>query len=183
MLERVVFAGFGGQGLLTIGKMVTKAGLKAFPHVTYFPSYGTEVRGGTANCHVILSSEEIASPVIDTADTLILMNQPSLEKFFPLLKRGGRAFVNSSLAEAPEDKRVVALPATELANKLQDVRAANIIILGAYLAGQKWAEKKAFQKLLSHRLKAKGEQTVRINLKALELGWSYSKPRRLDIIT
>ena len=92
MLERVIFAGFGGQGVLTIGKMVAELGMDAFPQVTYFPSYGTEVRGGTANCQVILSSREIASPIVDTADSLILMNQPSLEKFFPLLKRGGIAF-------------------------------------------------------------------------------------------
>ena len=175
MLERVIFAGFGGQGVLTIGKMVAELGMDAFPQVTYFPSYGTEVRGGTANCQVILSGEEIASPIVETADSLILMNQPSLEKFFHLLKRGGRAFVNNSLAQPVEDKRVVALPATELANRLQDVRAANIIILGAYLAGQKWASKKAFEKLLSRKLKTKGEKTVRLNLKALEIGWSYGK--------
>jgi len=171
MLERVVIAGFGGQGVLTIGKMVAEVGLGTFPHVTYFPSYGTEVRGGTANCQVILSSEEIASPVIDKADSLILMNQPSLEKFFPLLKRGGRAFVNSSLATPPADRRVAAVPATGLADRLRDVRAANIIIMGAYLAGQRWADKKAFEKLLSRKLKAKGEKTVRLNLKALEICW------------
>ncbi|HUU28733.1 MAG TPA: 2-oxoacid:acceptor oxidoreductase family protein [archaeon] len=176
MLERVIFAGFGGQGVLTIGKTVAGLGLKHFPHVTYFPSYGIEVRGGTANCQVILSTEEIASPVVERADNMILMNQPSLERFLPRLKgRGGRAFVNSSLARAPEDRRVVNLPATDMAAELGDVRSANIIMLGAYLSGQKWAAKETFKKHLAQKLKRKGENVVELNLRAFELGWGYKR--------
>ncbi len=176
MLERVIFAGFGGQGLLTIGKMVARVGMQTFEHVTYFPSYGTEVRGGTANCQVILSDQEIASPVIERADSAILMNQPSLERFLPRVKKLGRAFVNSSLAEPPQDSKVVPLPATEMASELNDVRAANIIMLGAYLSGQKWADKKLFTKTLEEMFKQKGQQTLELNLKAFELGLNY-KPQ------
>jgi 2-oxoglutarate ferredoxin oxidoreductase subunit gamma len=173
MLERVIFAGFGGQGVLTIGKMVARMGMQKFEHVTYFPSYGTEVRGGTANCQVILSDQEIASPIAERADSAILMNQPSLERFLPRVKRQGLAFVNTSLIESPEDRRIVPLPATEIASELNDVRAANIIMLGAYLSGRKWADKKLFIKSLEEMFKKKGEETLELNLKAFELGWNY----------
>ena len=176
MLERVIFAGFGGQGMLTIGKIVARVGMQTFEHVTYFPSYGTEVRGGTANCQVILSDQEIASPVIERADSAILMNQPSLERFFPRVKKLGRAFVNSSLAEPPQDSKVVPLPATEMASELNDVRAANTIMLGAYLSGQKWADQRLFVKSLEEMFKQKGQQTLELNLKAFELGLNY-KPQ------
>jgi 2-oxoglutarate ferredoxin oxidoreductase subunit gamma len=172
MLERVIFAGFGGQGVLTLGKLTAGLGLGVFPHVTYFPSYGTEVRGGTANCQVILSSEEIASPVVERADSLIVMNQPSLERFLPvLLARGGRAYVNSSLAEVPDDPRVTALPATDLAADLGDVQAANMILLGAYLAGRKLFAREAVERFLVQRLKKKGDAVVELNLRALGQGW------------
>jgi len=173
MLERVIFAGFGGQGVLTIGKMVARVGMQNFEHVTYFPSYGTEVRGGTANCQVILSDQEIASPIVEKADSAILMNQPSLERFLPRVKKQGRAFVNTSLAEAPQDTRVVLLPATEMASELNDIRAANIIMLGAWLSGRKWADKKLFTKSLEEMFGKKGEETLELNLKAFELGWNY----------
>jgi len=174
MLERVIFAGFGGQGVLTIGKMVARAGMQKFEHVTYFPSYGTEVRGGTANCQVILSSEEIASPIVEKADSAILMNQPSLERFLPRVRSQGRAFVNTSLAETPpKDNRIVPLPATETASGLKDVRAANIIMLGAYLSGRKWADRSMFEKNLEEMFKPKGEEILELNLEAFELGWNY----------
>ena len=83
MLERVIMAGFGGQGMMFIGKLLAQAGMEDGRNVTYFPAYGAEVRGGTANCHVVMSSEEISSPVVETADTLIIMNQPSFAKFAP----------------------------------------------------------------------------------------------------
>ena len=173
MLERVIFAGFGGQGVLTIGKMVARVGMQKFEHVTYFPSYGTEVRGGTANCQVILSEEEIASPLVEKADSAILMNQPSVERFLPRVKKQGRAFVNTSLIESPEDRRIVPLPATEMASEINDIRAANIIMLGAYLSGQKWADKKLFVKNLEEMFKKKGGETLELNLKAFELGWNH----------
>jgi len=177
MLERVIFAGFGGQGVLTLGKIVAGVSMQKFPHVTYFPSYGTEVRGGTANCQVIISTQEIASPIAERADSMILMNQPSLERFLPRLGRRRGAFVNTSLAEPPEDdKRVVKIPATDMAAKLGDVRVANIIMLGAYLAGQKWAEKETFEKYLTQWLKAKGEKIVELNLEAFKIGWNF-KPQ------
>ena len=172
MLERVIFAGSGGQGVLTIGKMVAEVGLDCVSHVTYFPSYGTEVRGGTANCQVILSDEEIASPIADIVDSIFIMNQPSLERFLPRLKKNGAAFINSSMAEPDiTDPRIVALPVTDIANDLGDVRAANVILLGAYIADKGWASREKFENLLKKRLGSKGTELVSLNIKALERGF------------
>lgn len=172
MLERGIFAGSGGQGVLTIGKTVAEVGLDSVSHVTYFPSYGTEVRGGTANCQVILSDEEIASPIADVVDSIFIMNQPSLERFIPRLSKRGTAFVNSSMA-APDlgDPRIIALPVTDIANDLGDVRAANVVLLGAYIADKSWAPIEKFENLLRKRLGSKGTELVSLNLKALERGF------------
>ena len=102
------------------------------------------------------------------------MNQPSLERFLPRVRSQGRAFVNTSLAETPpKDNRIVPLPATETASGLKDVRAANIIMLGAYLSGRKWADRSMFEKNLEEMFKPKGEEILELNLEAFELGWNY----------
>ena len=134
MIERVIMAGFGGQGMMLIGKLLASAAMKDGREVTFFPSYGAEVRGGTAHSHVVISTEPIYSPIVEEADTLIIMNQPSYEKFRPRLKPDGLLILNSSMLAAKDegDAEVIAVPVTELADELGSVRVGNVIMLGLY---------------------------------------------------
>ena len=137
MQEQVIFAGFGGQGVLLIGQLVTYAGMIEGAHVSWMPSYGPEMRGGTANCHVVVSSKEVSSPLVTEPTSLIALNKPSLDKFTPWVKKGGLIIYNSSLVESPPERtdvRVLAVPANKVANELGDLRIANMVALGAYLA-------------------------------------------------
>jgi len=138
--ERVIMAGFGGQGMMLIGKTYAGAAMHAGKEVTFFPSYGAEVRGGTAHCHVVVSDDPIYSPMVEVADSLIIMNQPSYEKFRPRLRPEGLLLLNSSMTDTREAReaesaaQALPIPATELANELGNVRVANVIMLGAYAA-------------------------------------------------
>jgi 2-oxoglutarate ferredoxin oxidoreductase subunit gamma len=132
MEERILIAGAGGQGALTIGKFLATVAMEKH-HVTFFPSYGAEVRGGTAHCHVVISEDEIATPVVDEATVLMVMNQMSYGRFLPNLRRDGLLLVNSSMIrqEPPaECRKIVAVPASELAGEMGDIRVANVILLG-----------------------------------------------------
>jgi 2-oxoglutarate ferredoxin oxidoreductase subunit gamma len=133
ILHRILIAGAGGQGLVFLGKVLANAALETFPHITFFPSYGAEVRGGTSNCQVILSDTEIPSPLVNRFDVLILMNQDSADKFLPALAPRGLALINTSMArvEPGPNRRLVA--ATEQAETLGDGRVANLILLGMLL--------------------------------------------------
>ena len=142
MTEKIIIAGSGGQGVMTIGKLLVTAMMRAGREVTYLPSYGAEVRGGTANCSVVLSDEAIYSPLIETADTLVIFNQPSYDKFRARLAPGGLIIVNSSMTQPDAAQKsvgkatLVALPATEAADALGNVRVANLVMLGAYAAAR-----------------------------------------------
>ena len=133
MEERILIAGAGGQGALTIGKFLATVAMDEH-RVTFFPSYGAEVRGGTAHCHVVISDQEIASPVVDEATLLIVMNQLSYRRFVTSLRPDGTLLANSSMVQQdPPAKcgQAVAVPATELAGEMGDIRVANMILLGA----------------------------------------------------
>ena len=135
MVERVIVAGFGGQGVIFLGKLLAQAAMEQGKNVTYFPAYGPEVRGGRANCHVIVSTEEIFSPVVARPNSLLVMNQPSWDYFSPRLDGDGLAVVNSSMVKVPAlegSRRLLLVPATEIATALGEVRAANMVMLGAY---------------------------------------------------
>jgi 2-oxoglutarate ferredoxin oxidoreductase subunit gamma len=135
--EDVVMAGFGGQGLMFIGKLLAYSAMKEGRHVTWIPSYGPEMRGGTANCTVVVSSEEIGSPVTSHPRTVIVMNNPSLEAFESRLQSNGLLLLSSSLVNRPitrKDIKVVAVPASELATSAGTERAANMVMLGAYVS-------------------------------------------------
>jgi len=134
MTERVIMAGWGGQGVMTLGKLLAWTMMQDGKEVTYFPSYGAEVRGGTAHCHVVVSDDPIHSPIVEVADSLLVMNQPSYEKFCGRLRDGGLLLLNSSLIEdRPADGgRVLSMPATAIAGELGSVRVANSVMLGAY---------------------------------------------------
>jgi len=172
----VIMAGFGGQGVLLIGNLLAYAGMREKLNVTYIPVYGVEMRGGTANCTVVLSEEEIGSPIINTPKSLIVMNRPSLDKFQPKLVNGGIQIVNSSLVD-PElvEKggriRTVLVPANELADQVGNARAVNTIMLGAYVAATGMVKLEMVEGCLSAVMPAK---IVDLNVKALRTGAEYT---------
>ncbi len=170
--HQVIFSGSGGQGLMFIGKLLANLTIDDYPHVTFFPSYGAEVRGGTSNCQVKLSGEPIASPMVESADAEVLMNQPSVDRFLPALAEGGRAFINSSMASAEGDN-VVLIPATEMAHDIGDGQAANVVMLGLYLSQMPVVDHDCALAGVQEISRPKGDRAVEINTKAFEAGWSF----------
>lgn len=137
MHEEVIMAGTGGQGIMIMGQLLAHAAMLEDRHVVWFPSYGPEARGGTADCTVIISSEEIGSPISTDPDTLVGMHEFLFNRFQPTVKPGGVLVVNSSLIDPStvrEDCRVLSIPANEIAEEIGNIRAANMVILGAYVA-------------------------------------------------
>ena len=137
LYEEMVMAGFGGQGIVLAGKLLAQTAMRAGLEVTYMPSYGAEVRGGTANCMVIVSNKPIACPVVSAPNSLVICNKASLSKFAPRLRPGGLLVFNSSLIQSvhsvPEGVEVVGVPAEEIAIEAGSPKSANMVMLGAYL--------------------------------------------------
>lgn len=172
-MEKIILAGFGGQGMMLLGKLLAQAAITEGKQVTYFPSYGTEVRGGTAVYHLIVSNEEIFSPIIEEADTLIVMNQPSYQKFKGMLKPNGLLLLNTSMIKVnnpPADATIYKVQATEIASKLGNVLVSNIVMMGAYLAIKKLFSANLILDQLQAMLKGKKGDLFAINKKALESG-------------
>lgn len=137
MTKEFIFAGFGGQGMLLIGKFMAMACMLDGKNVSWLPSYGPEMRGGTANCSVIVSDDPVASPIVGQADAVVAMNLPSLDKFEPMVKPGGVLVINSSIIERKsvrDDITVVYCDAMKLADEVGNPKGANVAILGALLA-------------------------------------------------
>ncbi|HUU85210.1 MAG TPA: 2-oxoacid:acceptor oxidoreductase family protein [Phycisphaerae bacterium] len=174
MIEEIVFAGFGGQGILLAGKMLAQAAMDDGLNATWFPSYGPEMRGGTANCTVVYSDDEIGSPIASQYDTAVVMNQPSYEKFQPMVRAGGRVLVNSSLIRMDNsrtDIEVIAVPANEIAERVATNRSANVVIAGAYLGIKPHVKFETFAAVVRDTFGAKGEKIVAPNLEALRAGF------------
>jgi len=176
MIERLLVSGFGGQGIMTLGKTLAQAALDAGLETTYFPSYGAEVRGGTANCHVILSDEPIYSPRVEEADTLVIMNQPSYERFRPILKPSGILLINASMTEPRGEResaspaRLLSIPATEIANDLGNVRVANTVMLAAFAETWNGVPADACWKALEASLSGRHRHLLDVNRRAYERG-------------
>ena len=173
MLDEIVIAGFGGQGVLLMGRLIAYAGMLEGKNVAWMPSYGPEMRGGTANCTVIVSSKEIASPVVPNPLTLIAMNKPSLDKFEPNVEENGNIILNDSLISQQvkrEDVEVTRVPANAIANELGNLRVANMIPLGAYIAKTRAVEMKTIFAALEKSLAGKPQQIIDLNKKALQRG-------------
>ncbi|PKO23547.1 MAG: 2-oxoacid:ferredoxin oxidoreductase subunit gamma [Chloroflexi bacterium HGW-Chloroflexi-1] len=137
MHEEIIFSGFGGQGALFAGQLLAYAAVDAGKHVTWIPSYGPEMRGGTAHCTVVVSDEPIGSPLVRRPTTVVALNLPSFDKYENLVKPGGRLIYNSSLMDVQPNRadiRYVAVPANEIGETLGNVRQANVVLLGAFLA-------------------------------------------------
>ena len=173
MLIKTIFAGFGGQGVLSMGLNLAQAALIEGRNVTYLPSYGAEVRGGTANCTVAISDEEIASPVASSPEFVVAMNQPSMVRFQNQIQSGGVFLVNSTLVEAESsrgDIEVVKVPATRIAEELGSPRSANMVMLGALTRKSNLVSLSTIVDELANTLKKK-EKLIAINKKALAAGY------------
>jgi 2-oxoglutarate ferredoxin oxidoreductase subunit gamma len=172
MQNEVQFAGFGGQGIMLMGQIMAQAAMQQGYEVVWIPSYGPEMRGGTAYCTVVISDRPIGSPIIRNPKHLVAMNRPSLEKFAPSVKSGGTIFINSSIISIDagrDDVDVVKVPIIEIAKELGNVKAANIIALAAFVSRSQVVD---FE-LLRESVKAKftnKEKLIPLNMKALEEG-------------
>lgn len=177
--EEIVIAGFGGQGIILAGKLLAQTAMKAGKEVTYMPSYGAEVRGGTANCMVIIADEPIACPVVGRPDSLIAMNKASLEKFGPRMKNGGLLVMNSSLID-DEPKldgtvQILKVPADEIAVQLGNPKVANMAALGAYLGKRGRITADAAAEALPDVLAGRYHKTIPINTEALRRGAQFAQ--------
>ncbi len=174
MTQKIIISGFGGQGVLSAGLLIAESAVEEGWNATFFPSYGAEMRGGTANCHVIISDSEIASPIIKSADTLIALNSPSVDKFLPLLKKDGLLLVNSSVVSGNLDagaRKVVELPLDSLAlEKLGNSKSANVIIIGAFAKLTNVLKPEKIKSAIEKKFASKGGKIIDMNLRALELG-------------
>ncbi|MBN2831080.1 MAG: 2-oxoacid:acceptor oxidoreductase family protein [Candidatus Omnitrophica bacterium] len=171
MTEKIIIAGSGGQGIMLLGKVLAESAMEEGKFVTWLPAYGAEVRGGTAHCMVVISDDEIGSPYIDRADTLIIMNKPSLNRFSPRLNKGGIMIVNSSLADPKESSlNIKKYPFTDMAIKLGNIKVANMIALGFYLNNRKTVKVKSVLKVMEKMATEGREDLIKINQEALDAG-------------
>ncbi len=178
MEERVIMAGFGGQGVMAIGQLLTYGGMVEDKYVSWLPSYGPEMRGGTANCSVIISDEPIGAPVVVDATAAIIMNGPSLDKFEHSVVEGGKLFINSSLIDKKsnrDDIEVYYIPANEVADELGNSRVANMVMLGAYLEASKIVKVESVLEGFTKVFGEKRANLLPINKKALEKGAEIAK--------
>ena len=170
---QILIAGFGGQGILFAGKFLAYKGLLEDLQVSWLPSYGPEMRGGTASCSVIISDEEVGSPIISQPDVLIAMNLPSFEKFEPTVRPGGIVIADSSLIEAKstrDDIDVYYIPATALASEMGKQSLANMIILGKLLKVMGDFNEDEIKTVLAKVIPPKKADMLEINMKAMQIG-------------
>jgi len=173
MTEKIIIAGAGGQGIMLLGKVLAEAALREDKYISWFPAYGAAVRGGTANCMVVISEEEIPSPYIEKANTLIIMNQPSWEKFKNRITPKGLFILNSSLIECDseyKDTQILKHPFTELAVQLGNIKVANMIALGALIAKKKMVRLQTVIEAIEAIAPAEKKGLIDINKKALRTG-------------
>jgi 2-oxoglutarate ferredoxin oxidoreductase subunit gamma len=173
MLIKTIFAGFGGQGVLSMGLNLAQAAMAERKNVTYLPAYGVEVRGGTANCTVAISDEEIASPVASSPEFVVAMNQPSVVRFQNQIQSGGVLFINASLVQAEisrGDIEVVEIPASSIAEELNSPRSANMVMLGAFTKKSNLVSLSSLIEELKSTLKNK-TKLIAVNKKALTAGY------------
>jgi 2-oxoglutarate ferredoxin oxidoreductase subunit gamma len=177
MQNETLIAGFGGQGVLFTGKVLAHAALELGMEVTWFPSYGPEMRGGTANCTVIFSDEEIGSPQVLYPKSVIVMNQPSFDKYEDMVRTDGYMIVNTSMTNREvkrKDIHAVCLPATEIAETIGDKRLTNIVLLGALIKKSNFFGQAEMENALKKSLGGKKGELVAANIIALQRGFEYN---------
>ena len=177
MKKEVIIAGFGGQGVLFAGQLLSYTAMDEGKEVTWIPSYGPEMRGGTANCTVVISDEEIGSPLVKNPTAVIAMDLPSLEKFEDLVKEGGVLVVNTSMVNREvtrEDIKVVNIPANDIAKEIGSERAVNMVLIGALLGNMELLSIEAVEKALKAHLPERHQKLLPLNIQALHKGAAYT---------
>ena len=181
MERNLMVAGFGGQGVMTLGKFLAEATCESTDkNVTFFPSYGAEQRGGTANCYVVISDDDIGAPLGDQMDDLIVMNDPSLSKFLNKLVPGATLYINSSIVKSEitrTDIKVVKAPVTELALEMGSAKVLNIIMLGVYVGYTQVVPEDVVWRTIEHKL-GKKPALLPLNRQAFELGLKLGREQR-----
>jgi 2-oxoglutarate ferredoxin oxidoreductase subunit gamma len=179
MLEQIIISGFGGQGSLFAGQLLTYAGLEEDKHVAWLPSYGPEMRGGTARCTVTVSDEPIGSPITDTPSAVIALNPPSLEMFESKVQPGGLLVVNSSIAQQEvqrKDITTIRIPATDMAREeMGNERMANMILLGALVRVTGVVSLESVMTALKKNLPERRHHLLEPNRQALQKGWNLAE--------
>jgi 2-oxoglutarate ferredoxin oxidoreductase subunit gamma len=183
MYHDVIIAGFGGQGVLFIGNLLAQAGLEEDYQVSFMPSYGVEMRGGTANCNVILSSEEIGSPIPDNPCSGLILNEASLIRFAPIIQPRGLLLFNSSLMSAEkiqrQDVTALPVPANELAAEVGNSQLASLVSLGCFVEWTGVVRKEVLPRAMKAMLSPKAiEKALASNLAALEAGYAWAQRSR-----
>ncbi len=178
MIIKTIFSGFGGQGVLMMGTSLAHSAMSKGYQVTYLPAYGAEMRGGTANCTVAVSDEEIASPISSEPDYLVVMNAPSLLTFQNKVSSGGIIFINSSIIDARpirQDIKTFCVPCTDMAQELGNNRVANIIMMGAFIRKSGVVSSEIYLKSLETIMGSRKKALAEINRKAFAAGFDYIK--------
>ncbi len=174
MLQEMIFAGFGGQGVLSMGMLLAYAAMKEGKEVSWFPSYGPEMRGGTANCIVNISDQPISSPIVSAYDAAIMLNQPSLKKFESKVKKGGILIWESSIIKEPptrDDIKIYAIPAVEkTTHELKNVKVMNMLLLGVLVKINEIVKKETLLLALKETLPERHHHLIPLNKKAIDLG-------------
>lgn len=180
MHEEIIFSGFGGQGALFAGQLLTYAALDEGREVTWIPSYGPEMRGGTAHCTVIISDEPIGSPIIRNPMAAVVLNPASMDRYEPLVKPGGVLVVNSSLVRRPatrDDITVIAIPANDIALKVGDIRMTNMALLGALLGVKPIVRPESVRKAMDEHIPARKARFIEPNKQVFQRGLDYVAQR------
>lgn len=178
MTNEILFAGFGGQGILFSGKVAAYSGLVCGKQVSWLPSYGPEMRGGTANCHVIISDEPVGSPIIVKPTDLVVMNKPSFDKFENDVVPGGNIIIDSALIDRDAvrtDVNVYKIPATQMANDMGMPKLANMIVFGKLLKVTGFVDLEGVKKGLAKSIPPTKQALYDTNLKAIEAGYNYEE--------
>ncbi|MFY9116042.1 MAG: 2-oxoacid:acceptor oxidoreductase family protein [Bacteroidales bacterium] len=178
MKEEIIIAGFGGQGVLSMGRILAYSGIMQDKEVTWMPSYGPEMRGGTANVTVIISDKRISSPILQCYDTAIVLNQQALDKFEPMVKEGGVLLYDpNGISRQPtrKDIQIYSISAVDLANEMEMSKVFNMVVLGAYLKIKPILEKKNVIEGLKKSLPERYHDLIPLNEKAIEVGMQHVK--------
>ncbi|HZK27087.1 MAG TPA: 2-oxoacid:acceptor oxidoreductase family protein [Thermoclostridium sp.] len=176
MVHEIVLAGFGGQGILSAGRLIAQAGMLDGKQVSWLPSYGPEMRGGTANCSVVVSDTPVDSPVLNSCNELIVMNKPSLDKFEDMVEEGGIIVIDSSIVDRDvkrDDVKSFLIPAINIASDMGNVAFANIILLGKLIKERQTVSVENFEKALYVILSESKHYLIPQEMEALKIGMDY----------
>jgi 2-oxoglutarate ferredoxin oxidoreductase subunit gamma len=176
MYQGIKISGFGGQGVISAGYLLAQAGMMEGKEVSFFPAYGAEMRGGTANCSVVVASDQVSTPIVTTPDTAIVLNEPSLAKFEPTVKPGGLLIVNSSLVNSKPtrtDIKVLYVPCNEIASELGNPKIMNMVAMGAFAAATGAITVEGIANALPKVYKKLKPEVIELNVKALRRGAEY----------